>query len=261
MIDHRIHLHTLRVGGGRVLMTGKQGAHTGFAQQTSGIDRLITEVVVGELLHLLPLLRLRVGWRGHEGELLTPVQHLRQQACHGFPQHVFLGFPLDPQFGRHLHRHRSQMVIQEGGSCLHGIGHVDPIATPGEDLALQHGLDPDVLGLVQGMAPVQLIRIQLRGNRLARGVTLQGCGMGFRQKLRHQRRAGQPGLKATGGEANHRIKIGVIHLVFSQHRPLHQGIGLLQQAFPAGALLLRQVIETVEEHVAAKGGIAAEQLI
>ena len=111
------------------------------------------------------------------------------------------------------------------------------------------------------MAPVQLIRIQLRGNRLARGVTLQGFGMGLRQKLRHQGRAGQPGLKAAGGEANHRIKIGVIHLVFSQHRPFHQGIGLLQQAFPAGALLLRQVIQTMEEHVAAKGGIAAEQLI
>ena len=111
------------------------------------------------------------------------------------------------------------------------------------------------------MAPVQLIRIQLLGNRLPRRVTLKGSGMGFRQKLRHQGRTGQPGLKATGGEANHRIEIGVIHLVFSQHRPFHKGIGLLQQAFPAGALLLRQVIETVEEHVAAKCGIAAEQLI
>ena len=85
--------------------------------------------------------------------------------------------------------------------------------------------------------------------------------MGLRQKFRHQGRAGQPGLQATGGEADHRIKIGVIHLVFSQHHALHQSIGLLEQAFPAGALLLRQVIQTMEEHVATEGGVAAEQLI
>ena len=59
------------------------------------------------------------------------------------------------------------MVIQECRTGLHWSGHVDPV-TPGEDLALQHGLDPDVLGLVQSVATLQLIGVKLCGNRLAR---------------------------------------------------------------------------------------------
>ena len=153
------------------------------------------------------------------------------------------------------------MVIQEGRTRLHGVRHVHPVTAPGQDLALQHRLDPDVLGLIEGVASFELFRIQGLGNGLARGIVREGLAMGIREQGRDERRTGQPGLETTGGETHDRIEVRIIHLIRRQHRPLHQGIGLLQQVFPGLALLLRQVLETVQEHVAAEGRIATEELI
>ena len=50
-------------------------------------------------------------------------------------------------------------------------------------------------------------------------------------------------------------------MIGCQHRSLHQSIRLLQQQLPIAAFLLRKIIKTVQKHVAAKRGVAAEQLV
>ena len=153
------------------------------------------------------------------------------------------------------------MVIQESRPCLHGVGHVDAITSPGEDLAFQHRFDPDVLSLVEGMATIELLGIQLLSNGFTWRVLHQRLTVLVSQQIRHQRRAGQPGLQTAGGEAHHGIKIGIIHLISRQHCSLHQGIVGLQQRLPILAIVLRQVLQTMEEHVTPKRGIATEQLV
>ena len=97
-----------------------------------------------------------MGRRGHEGKFFAVIQPLRQQSSHGLAQHMLFALVLDPQFGGNLRRHGGEMVIQEGRPGLHRIGHIHPIAAPGEDLALQHRFDPHVLGPVQHMALIEL---------------------------------------------------------------------------------------------------------
>ena len=205
MVDHGVHLHAIGIAGSRVIVTGKEIAHAFSAQQARFFDGFITEVPISKLLHLLPLLGFGVGWRGHERELLSLVEHLRQQAGHRFAQHIFFGFALDPQLGWHLHRYLRQVVVEEGWSGLHRVSHIHPVAPPGEDLAFEHCFNPHVLGPIEGVATLKLGGIELIGDRFPRRIVLQCFTMRLREELWHQRRTGQPRLQAARGEAHHRL--------------------------------------------------------
>jgi hypothetical protein len=76
-------------------------------------------------------------------------------------------------------------VVQKGGARLKGVGHIDAIARPAQHLRLKLGLDPHVLGFVEGMAIAQLFFVQGGGDRGSGRVVAQGFSVLGMEQLRH----------------------------------------------------------------------------
>ena len=110
----------------------------------------------------------------HEGKFFAPVKGLGQQSFHGLSEHILLCAALDTHGRRHRYGEFRQLVIEEGRSSLHRVRHIGPVSAPGEDLSLQHRLDPHILGLVQRVSSLNGFAVQRLRNSPARRVILQG---------------------------------------------------------------------------------------
>ncbi len=136
-----------------------------------------------------------MAWRSHEGELLAFVEYFGKHTLHGLSEYPLLDAVADAEGRGNAHSELCQVVIEESRSRLHGVGHVDPVSAPGQDLPFQHSFAPGVLGNVERMTVSDLVGV----NGLGKGgdgiVGSKKIANGGRKEWRAGLESEHPGLK------------------------------------------------------------------